>query len=89
MTKKDTEKLIEFFRDEESMLIFALLHTDMELRETLLGIREELYESEKKAKKWRQKIIGKIHPDHHSHPKADEAVAKLNSIYERMGYHAE
>ncbi|MDE1181507.1 hypothetical protein [Paraburkholderia sp.] len=87
--KKNTDELIGFFRDEQSMLIFALLYTDMELREKLLDITEELYESEKKAKKWRAKLIKKLHPDHHSHPNATDAVAKLNSIYERMGYHAE
>lgn len=71
------------------MLIFALIFLDGEIREKILGIREDLYESKSKAKYWKARLIKKIHPDNCSHPSANEATAKLNSLYERMIRHAE
>jgi hypothetical protein len=89
MTKKPLNTIASFFVDEQSMLIFTLLYLDGAVREEILGIREELYESQRKAKYWRAKLIKKIHPDYCHHPKANEATSKLNSIYERMIRHAE
>jgi hypothetical protein len=86
--KKQTLHSI-YFADEPSMLIFALLFLDGEIREKILGIREELYESKSKAKYWRARLIKKIHPDNCKHQSANEATAKLNSLYERMIRHAE
>lgn len=89
MTKNAKKSLNEFFADEQSMLIFAIIYLDKDIRAEILGIREDMYESSAKAKRWRAKIVKKIHPDYCHHAQANEATAKLNSIYERMIRHAE
>ena len=89
MSARMQNTILSYFADEQSMLIFALLYLDGDIREKILGIREEFYESERKAKYWRAKLTKKIHPDYCHHSKANEATAKLNSIYERMIRHAE
>lgn len=76
--------LRNYFADEESMLLFALIHLDGEIRMKLLGIDPDLYESEEKAKRWRADLMKKIHPDQCRHPDAAKATAKLNKIYGRM-----
>ncbi len=89
MRPKKQASYLGYFVDEPSMLIFALLFIDGETREKILGIREELYDSKSKAKYWRARLIKKIHPDNCKHQSANEATAKLNSLYERMIRHAE
>jgi hypothetical protein len=84
MPTTSKNELAQYFRDEVSMLIFALLHTEGQLHASLIGLREELFESRRKAAHWRRRILSKIHPDHSKHPHADEAVAKVNAMYERM-----
>lgn len=54
-----------FFKDEASKYIFALLHTDTNLRARLLEINVSLYEDKNKATEWYNKIYNTIkeHPD--------------------------
>ena len=89
MKKKETPPFESYLISETYMIIFALLYLDGDVRATLLGIHEELYESKKKAKNWQSKIIKKVHPDHCNHPRASDATAKLNEIYRRMTSHGE
>lgn len=74
----------QYFKSKEAFLIFSLLHVDGEKRANLLGITEEMYESLDAAKEWKRQIISVIHSDRCKHLSSDEAVAKLNEIYERM-----
>lgn len=74
----------EYFRSEKDKLIFALIYTDKSLRESLLGISEELYLDKEKAKEWRNSISKKIHPDICKIPGADNAIKKLNELYDHM-----
>ena len=64
--------------------IFYLLELEGELRMQKLGINKSHFTNKKKAKQWRDKISKEIHPDKSDHKKAEEAMAKLNSIYEAM-----
>lgn len=86
---KTKPPLDSYFKSNEEKIIFALIYLDGDIRAELLSIREELYESKRKAKYWHARLVKKIHPDYCEHPLADEATAKLNSIYERMTRHAE
>lgn len=79
----------EFFVSDEAKLIFVLLYVENEERAKLLGIEEEMYESIELAKSWKSKIVKKIHPDRCKHPKATEAMSKVNSIYARMKKYAQ
>lgn len=89
MATKESPSFESYFSTKESMIIFALLYLEGDIRANILGIREDLYESEKKAKNWRGKIVKLIHPDKCKHPRADDATSKLNAIYNRMIQHAE
>ncbi len=74
----------DYFASENHKLIFALIYTDKSLRENLLGISEELYLDEGKAKEWRNSISKKIHPDTCKIYGADNAFMKLNELYAHM-----
>ena len=87
MDTKDSVDFADFrayFADETSMPLFALIHLDGEIRMKLLGIDQELYESKKKAKRWRDNLLKKVHPDHCNHTAATIATANLDKIYQRM-----
>lgn len=81
--------LDSYFKSKEEKIIFALIYLDGPIRADLLSIKEEMYESKKKAKYWYSRLVKKIHPDHCKHLLASSATAKLNAIYERMTQHAE
>jgi len=77
--------MIEFFKSEIDMIIFAL--TEIECPRTtqkLLGITKKHYQYERLAKKWRDEILIKIHPDRCRHKDASEACSALNEIHKRM-----
>jgi hypothetical protein len=78
-------KMIEFFKSEIDMIIFAL--TEIESPRTaqkLLGITKKHYQYKRLAKKWRDEILIKIHPDRCRHKDASKACSALNEIYEIM-----
>jgi hypothetical protein len=79
----------DYFVSKEAFLIFVLLHVDGENRAELLGIKEEMYESLTKAKKWRNEMVKLLHSDRCKHLSADEATSKVNEIFSRMKKHAE
>ena len=74
----------EYFISKIDEYIFYLLELEGELRMQKLGINKSHFTNKKKAKQWRDKISKEIHPDKSDHKKAEEAMAKLNSIYEAM-----
>lgn len=74
----------EYFISKMDEYIFYLLELEGELRMQKLGINKSHFTNKKKAKQWRDKISKEIHPDKSDHKKAEEAMAKLNSIYEAM-----
>ncbi len=84
MDSDERAGLVTYFADETSMIMFALLHLDGMIRAKLLGIGEDLYGSEEKARRWRADLLKKIHPDQCTHPDATKATAKVNEIYKRM-----
>lgn len=55
-----------------------------EARTDYLGIKEELYTNPAAARKWRDELIKRVHPDNCDHPKAAEAVREITRIYGRM-----
>ena len=79
--KENTE---EYFISKIDEYIFYLLELEGELRMKKLGINKSHFTNKKKAKQWRDKISKEIHPDKSDHEKSEEAMAKLNSIYEAM-----
>lgn len=84
MEEKRAISVDDFFKSEEHKIIFAVLFSDTILREKLLGISEELYLDNKKAKEWRNALVKKIHPDFCKIEGADEAMKRINELYTRM-----
>lgn len=89
MNKTERSAFKSYFSSPEAMIIFTLIYLDGEIREEVLGIKEEFYESIKKAKMWRGRIASKIHPDKCHLPQSAEATAKLNFLYEEMVKHGD
>jgi len=73
-----------FFTSKASEYIFYLLELDGEARLKKLKVTKTHYSNKVKATKWRNDIIKVIHPDKCNHPKANEAVSKLDEIYKGM-----
>ncbi|QJQ03447.1 hypothetical protein C798_25380 [Herbaspirillum rubrisubalbicans Os34] len=80
----DRAEVASYFKDESSLLVFALLHLDLEIRKKVLGISADLYESKADAKKWYRRLRIQIHPDHCKLPGATKAFAELKRMYELM-----
>lgn len=75
---------IEYFKTQEDELIFYLLEMDGKKRSQKLFITKKCFTSESEAKKWRNKISKKIHPDKTKNKNATKASAKLNQLYKEM-----
>lgn len=84
MDSKQKYDLDLYFVSEAHKLIFALLFIDKEIRMELLGIEEELYLDEEKAKEWYRRIAKIIHPDTCKIKGCEKAIMKLNELYTGM-----
>lgn len=84
MDSKEKYNLDLYFVSEAHKLIFALLFTDKGIRMELLGIEEELYLDEQKAKEWHHRIAKIIHPDTCKIEGCEKAIMKLNELYTGM-----
>jgi hypothetical protein len=73
-----------YFKGEEEALIFFLTEMDGEARARALGITRQHYSINSLAKRWRDIIAKKIHPDICNHPHAADAMIKLTEFYESM-----
>ena len=73
-----------YFRSDAHYYIFILNETDAHVRCKLLGITDDLYYNKRKAKKWMNKIFKMINPDVCNIEGAEEAVMKLNELYDSM-----
>jgi len=72
------------FSSEVEKYIFCLTEIDGANRLKHLGVSRLHYRNNDLAKKWRKKIIQKIHSDKCVHSRADEAVRVLNDMYAEM-----
>lgn len=73
-----------YFVSEQARLIHALIELDGENRARALGITEQEYRDPVAAKRWYKNLVQRIHPDTCSHPRAEEASARLRDIYEEV-----
>jgi len=73
-----------YFVSEPARVIHALLELDGENRIRALGISDREYRDKDAAKRWYKSLAQRIHPDICQHPLAEEASAKLRSIYEEV-----
>ncbi|EJG0635987.1 hypothetical protein C4G38_RS23400 [Vibrio parahaemolyticus] len=75
---------VDGFVSEEQKYIFCLVELDGENRLKLLGVSGLHYANKDVAKKWRNKIYQKIHPDKYTDPRTNQAVVILDKLYEEM-----
>ncbi|GEM_PF-1353642 len=74
----------EYFVSEQHKYIFALSKLEPKFANKIIKNTPELYSDENKARKWRDEMLRKIHPDFCSIEGAEEATAKVNRLYESM-----
>lgn len=74
----------ELFKSEEARIIFYLLEIDGPKRAKALNITKLHYSDKSLAKKWRDNLAKKIHPDKCKIEGANIAISKLNQLYEEM-----
>ncbi|MGL4760906.1 MAG: hypothetical protein ACRC6T_05890 [Sarcina sp.] len=78
---------VDYFKSEEDRTIFALLELEGRKRNEVLGITRKCFMNEKDAKKWRNEISKRVHPDKSKNKYADRASAKINQLYTEMVGH--
>lgn len=79
------EKLwFDGFETEAQKYLFCLTQIDGKNRQKNLGVSGLHYKNKDLAKKWKQKIAQKIHPDKCSDSRAKEAINILDSMFQEM-----
>lgn len=87
VTKVESQGEIDesaYFKNKEAEYIFYLLELDGKQRSEKLNITMKCYSNKKEAKIWRDSIAKIIHPDICKDQRANEAICKLNQLYEDM-----
>lgn len=77
-------KSTSYFNSLEAEYIFYLLELDGKQRADKLHITMKCYSDKAFAKSWRDSIAKIIHPDKCSNSRANDAISKLNQLYEEM-----
>lgn len=73
-----------YFKSKDAEIIYYLLELEGSFRLEKLGVNKSHYSNKIKATTWRNELVKIIHPDKCKHPLANEAMAKLISMYENM-----
>jgi SMC interacting uncharacterized protein involved in chromosome segregation len=80
----NTKYQSHYFKSAEAELIYLIVKLDGPDRINALQISRKHYSDPKKAKKWRNEIANRIHPDKCQHPDAQTAIAKVTELYQSM-----
>lgn len=83
-TNQKEKKRSAYFKSKEAEYIFYLLELDGKQRADKLKISMRCYSNKNEAKAWRDSIAKVIHPDKCKDERANEAISKLNQLYEDM-----
>ncbi|MGL4335259.1 MAG: hypothetical protein ACRCST_00090 [Turicibacter sp.] len=78
------EKDNDYFVNDAVEYIFYLVELEGDVQMKKLGIGKTHFTNKRVAKTWRDKISKQIHPDVSNHPKASDAMANLNDLYQQM-----
>jgi hypothetical protein len=74
----------DYFVSPEAEIVYSVIKLDGEQRLKALGINRSHYKDADKAKKWRNTIVKKIHPDKCAHPYAGKAMDEIVALYDNM-----
>jgi hypothetical protein len=82
ITAQNTDS--DYFVSPAAEIVYSIINLDGEQRLKALGIDHTLYTNAKKAKKWRNDLADKVHPDKCAHPLASKAMIEITSLFENM-----
>jgi hypothetical protein len=81
-TAQDTES--DYFVSPTAEIVYSIVKLDGEQRLKALGINRSHYKDAAKAKKWRNDLAAKVHPDKCAHPQAATAMDEITALYKNM-----
>ncbi len=82
ITAQNTDS--DYFVSPTAEIVYSIVKLDGEQRLKALGVNGSHYKDADKAKKWRNDLAAKVHPDKCAHPDADRAMNKVTAIYQNM-----
>lgn len=74
----------DYFVSPEAEIVYSIINLDGEQRLKALGVNKTHYKNSDKAKKWRNDLAKKVHPDKCAHPQAGKAMDEITALYENM-----
>jgi FtsZ-binding cell division protein ZapB len=74
----------DYFVSPEAEIVYSIIKLDGEQRLKALGINKSHFKDSDKAKKWRNDLAMKVHPDKCAHPHAAEAMEEITALFENM-----
>ena len=74
----------DYFVSPDAEIVYSIIKLDGEQRLKALGINRTHYKNPDKAKKWRNDLAMKIHPDKCAHPHAGKAMDEITALYDNM-----
>ncbi len=74
----------DYFISPQAEIVFSIVKLDGEQRLKALGINKSHYKNPDKAKKWRNDLAIKVHPDKCAHPHAAKAMDEITALYDNM-----
>ena len=75
---------IDYFKTEEDKMIFYIIEMDGKKRSANLGVTRKCFTDKDEARKWKNNMLKKIHPDKTNNKYATDAAAEVNQLYKEM-----
>ena len=74
----------DYFVSPTAEIVYSIVKLDGEQRLKALGVNGSHFRDTDKAKKWRNDIAAKVHPDKCAHPQAATAMDEITALYKNM-----
>jgi cell division protein FtsB len=74
----------DYFVSPTAEIVYSIVKLDGEQRLKALGVNGSHFRDADKAKKWRNDIAAKVHPDKCAHPQAATAMDEITALYKNM-----
>ena len=82
ITAQNTES--DYFVSPTAEIVYSIIKLDGEQRLKALGVNGSHFKDVAKAKKWRNDLAAKVHPDKCVHPQATIAMDEITALYKNM-----
>jgi hypothetical protein len=74
----------DYFVSPTAEIVYSIVKLDGEQRLKALGVNGSHFKDATKAKKWRNDLAAKVHPDKCIHPQATIAMDEITALYKNM-----